>query len=170
MIKLSSYRLFNYAKLFLLKRTPLLQQAKFVLPMTNLVDTVEFIAKKQDFAYSATLGARYALHNLVTGWFEPKKWRTIKRERREDKLVLTNEDQQWAFSLTDDHWTTLSGLLRAAELNVGLQRSEGSFVWSDGEVTILLRDGFLLSADVSTVRDIFYDEMYDLQLDILKYF
>ncbi|NPA34054.1 MAG: FkbM family methyltransferase [Chlorobi bacterium] len=88
-----------------------------------------------------------------------------------ENISLIKEGRKWLFSKEQDHWTTLSGLFKAAELGIPLSRKGNYFTWTDGEVRLLLRDRFLLGPDLSTVHEVFYENVYEfpIALDLNEY-
>ncbi len=152
-------------KEILLKRVSFYKQATFRLLMSNLKDQYMFSVTREEL-FSVYPLVKHSLHNLLKSWYHEKSWRQIERHIGGGSLLLRRGVGEWVFDVFYDHWTTLSGLFKAAELNVMVFREGKHFAWTDGEVRLFLRDRFLLGPDVSTVHEVFYEKVYSLPIDL----
>ncbi len=155
----------NIIKEILLKKLPFYNQATFHLLMSNLKDQYLFRVTREEL-FSIYPLVKHSLHNLLKSWYDARSWKLIYRYLQGNNLLIRSGGNEWIFNVVSDHWTTLSGLFKAAELNVPVFRQRKHFVWTDGEVRLLLRDRFLLGPDVSTVHEVFYEKVYSLPIDL----
>ena len=165
MFKKAMVKLENGIKEILLKKISFCKQASFRLLMSNLKDQYLFRATREELYWAYPL-IKHSLHNLLKSWYDTKNWKQIERHLNGRRLLIKRDKNEWVFDVSSDHWTTLSGILKAAELNVMVFREGKKFAWTDGEVRLFLRDRFLLGPDVSTVHEVFYEKVYSLPIDL----
>ncbi len=162
---LLKHKIVNRFNEIMLKKNPFWHTGTFFFPMSNLQDQYAInVSKKEIFEFYPLV--RHALHNLISDWFDTRYWSVVYRELCEDKILLKRDGYQWIFDITKDNWTTLSGIFKAAQLKVPIVQSKKGFIWSDGKVVINLRDRFMLGPDVSTIHEVFYDEVYKLPVKL----